>query len=304
MPAVYDSFVAMGYQPGPAWRLTFVVPLVMVVATGLALLLLCPDTPGGTWSGRTARARESLQAHVGDSGAVVDVTGGIADRSDPPEPENGETQQQDEREKRQKGGTVRFGDHEAVLSRDEMVQTVQGEIVVEPTLGEAARVAASAQTWFLILCYACSFGAELALNGILAAYYLKNFPGLGQTGASNWAAMFGFLNFATRPLGGAVADVLYERGGRNLWWKKGWINVCGLLAGLFLITIGRVDPRDRPTMLGLTALAAFFIEAGNGANFALVPHVHPFANGIVSGLTGAGGNLGGVVFAIGVPLHG
>ncbi|CRK20899.1 hypothetical protein BN1708_017833, partial [Verticillium longisporum] len=41
-----------------------------------------------------------------------------------------------------------------------------------------------------------------------------------------------------------------------------------------------------------------FHEAGNGANFALVPHVHPHANGIVSGLTGAGGNLGGIIFAI------
>jgi len=40
------------------------------------------------------------------------------------------------------------------------------------------------------------------------------------------------------------------------------------------------------------------VEAGNGANFALVPHVHPSANGILSGVTGAGGNLGGVVFAI------
>jgi NNP family nitrate/nitrite transporter-like MFS transporter len=35
-----------------------------------------------------------------------------------------------------------------------------------------------------------------------------------------------------------------------------------------------------------------------GANFALVPHVHPHANGIVSGLVGASGNFGGVIFAI------
>jgi len=43
---------------------------------------------------------------------------------------------------------------------------------------------------------------------------------------------------------------------------------------------------------------AFFLEAGNGANFAYVPHVLPQANGIVSGFTGAFGNLGGVVYAI------
>ena len=33
-------------------------------------------------------------------------------------------------------------------------------------------------------------------------------------------------------------------------------------------------------------------------NYSLVPHVHPSANGVVSGFTGAAGNFGGIVFAI------
>lgn len=44
------------------------------------------------------------------------------------------------------------------------------------------------------------------------------------------------------------------------------------------------------------AVAAIFTEAANGANFAVVPHVHPANNGIVSGLTGASGNVGGIIF--------
>jgi NNP family nitrate/nitrite transporter-like MFS transporter len=40
------------------------------------------------------------------------------------------------------------------------------------------------------------------------------------------------------------------------------------------------------------------MDAGNGACFALVPHVHPFANGIVSGMVGASGNLGGIIGAV------
>lgn len=54
-----------------------------------------------------------------------------------------------------------------------------------------------------------------------------------------------------------------------------------------LIIIGRVNSHDQSIMFGLVALAAISIEGGNSANFALVPHVHPFTNGIVWGLTGA-----------------
>lgn len=178
-----------------------------------------------------------------------------------------------------------------------MLATARGEIVQPPTSAEARRVVLSLHTWALMLSYMCSFGAELAVNAVLAAYYLRNFPQLGQTGASNWAAMFGFLNFVTRPLGGAVADLLYKST-NSLWAKKHWITVCGILGGVALVVVGRVDYVHQPTMFGLVALAAIFLEAGNGANFALVPHVHPFANGIVSGLTGAAGNLGGILFSV------
>ena len=44
--------------------------------------------------------------------------------------------------------------------------------------------------------------------------------------------------------------------------------------------------------------AGFFLEGANGLNFALVPHVHPHANGLVSGFTGASGNFGGIIFAV------
>lgn len=70
------------------------------------------------------------------------------------------------------------------------------------------------------------------------------------------------------------------------------------MAGIFAIIIGVLDPKDLPTMIGLVAGLAIFMEAGNGANFALVPHVHPHANGVLSGFVGGIGNFGGVIFAI------
>ncbi|KAF4864233.1 Nitrate transporter [Colletotrichum siamense] len=302
MPAVYDSFVhARGYSPGQAWRLTFIVPVICLLACGLGLLLLCEDTPTGKWADRHLHAQENLQSHgvVDASPDVVDVPGGIADRK-----ETAAGSMVSDEEKRSNHSSNKngqhgvLGDHEVRLSRDEMVETARGDTVVNPTFKEAMSVVLSPQTIFHIATYGCSFGGELAVNAVLSSYYLKNFPALGQTGASNWAAMFGFLNVITRPAGGVVSDLLYRYGGQNLWLKKAWITLCGVLTGALLLLIGLLNPHDEATMFGLVFLMAVFHEAGNGANFGLIPHVHGYANGIVSGVTGAGGNLGGVIFAI------
>lgn len=305
MPAVYDSFVAHGQSLDRAWRLTFIVPLIMLIFTGTALLLLCPDTPVGKWSERKQHVQENLHSHGIKEGSIVPVPGVLTEKPPTSSASTGghDSSKEDNKDRAsvaENGASSpnRLAEHEAPLSEDEMIETARGEVVVKPSPMEILQVALSPQTWTQMLCYACSFGAELAINSVLSTYYLKNFPSLGQTTASKWAAMFGFLNVVTRPLGGVVADVLYNLSGRNLWLKKGWMHLCGVLTGVLLIVIGKVDPRDLNTFNGLIALMAIFLEAGNGANFALVPHVHPHANGVVSGFTGGIGNLGGVIFAI------
>ncbi len=110
--------------------------------------------------------------------------------------------------------------------------------------------------------------------------------------------MFGLMNIVFRPLGGVVADYAY-RSTKSVWAKKILLHTYTTLAGVFLVAIGQSDPTDLGMMVGLLCIGfAFFDEGANGLNFALVPHVHPFANGIVSGVTGACGNLGGIIFAI------
>ncbi|KAK4646840.1 hypothetical protein QC761_213570 [Podospora bellae-mahoneyi] len=298
MPAVYDSLkYRWGHSSGQAWRITFVVPLVCLIICGLGLLFLCDDTPMGKWDDRHQHVQENLKQH-GVQGEIVAVPGTITGQ--PPilsatpstDEEKGEKLSSSEK------NSISAFDHEASMSKAEAIETAQGETIAKPTVKEAVSVCFSLHGLFHVATYACSFGGELAINSILASYYLKNFPSLGQTNASNLAAIFGFLNFITRPLGGVVGDLLYNYCGRSLWLKKIWIHVCGLMTGALLIVIGILDPHHLPTMVGLIIVMAVFHEAGNGANFALVPHVYPYANGILSGLTGAGGNLGGVVFAI------
>lgn len=137
--------------------------------------------------------------------------------------------------------------------------------------------------------------SQLTISG---AYYLRNFPYLGQTGSGRWAAMFGLLNVVTRPLGGVVSDLLYKYTHGSLWAKKFNIVFVGVMSGVFLVAIGLTDPHNEAMMFGLIAGMAVFLESGNGANFGLVPHVHPHANGLLSGIVGATGNAGGVVYSI------
>lgn len=193
---------------------------------------------------------------------------------------------------------------EANMSEGQMLDIARGEVIMKPTFRESMNVVFSLQTLFHGATYFCSFGGELAINSYLGAYYLKNFPHLGQTGSGRWAAMFGLLNVVTRPLGGVVGDLIYRYLTKNLWAKKAWIVFVGIVSGAFLVAIGKTDSHDESTLFGLIAGMAVFLEAGNGANFALVPHVHPHANGIVSGITGATGNLGGICFAILFRFHG
>lgn len=279
MPAIFDSLVArQNLTPHVAWRVAFIVPFILIVSTAFLMLLLCPDTPTGKWSDRHLHVQQNLQAH-GLSSKIVDIPGSIVDKR--PNNDGATTPMSADERKIQQEGEIAKAKHvdfdrEAQLPEQEMIDQARGEVIVKPTVKEAISVIFSFQTLAVASCYLCSFGGELAINSILGSYYLKNFPSLGQTGTGNWAAMFGLLNVVFRPAGGLIADVIYQHT-HSVWAKKIWLHSLGLITGAFLIAIGVSDSHDRSTLFGLFAGMAFFLEAGNGANFAIVPHVWPFA---------------------------
>lgn len=269
MPVIYDSLKSQqGLSSHVAWRVSFIVPFILITAVGLGLLLLTEDTPTGKWADRGAAVHAAPDSH---HQTVVPTTGGLDDKP----ATTGSISSSDEK----KHATPPSGDVESATGEVQVIDGYQHEVVQKPTVKEAMKVILSPQTLMLAFCYFNSFGAELAINSILGAYYLKNFPYLGQTQSGRWAAMFGLLNVVSRPLGGFIADKIYVATNGSLWAKKLWINFVGVVAGLMCIVIGKVNSHDKDTMIGLVALMAIFLEAGNGANFALVPHVHPHANG-------------------------
>lgn len=284
MPAVYNSLRHRGETKHKAWRVSFIVPGILIVFVATCILTLCQDTPTGKWSERQAAAENSLVQHD-----VVTVQGNLTDA-----PASVEKEQDNGSDSDKAHG---WKDHEAQVTNQDMLDTARGEIVQKPTFKGAMKVIFTLQTLTTAACYFCTFGAELSINSILGAYYTKNFKHLTLQESGNWAAMFGLLNGVARPLGGYVSDWVY-RGTHTVWGKKAVLHTYGIITGIFLIIIGKLDSHNEHTMFGLIAGLAFFLEGANGADFGLVPHVHPHANGIVSGVTGACGNLGGIIFAI------
>ena len=287
MPAIFNSLVQRGFTPHTAWRVAFVVPGILIVSTAALMLLLTDDCPTGKWSEREQAAQANFRAHSVSEGAVVNVPGASSDSNTDVASNKDYKVGQDEK----------FGDHEAHIGQEQMEEAARGEVIEKPSLMQIVKVCFSLQVLVCGACYFCSFGGELAFNSILGSYYRKNFPELSQQDNGNWAAMFGLLNVAFRPLGGVIADVIYKKTS-SVWSKRVLLHTYVTITGALLIVIGKLDSHHHSTMFGLVAAMAFFMDGANGLNFAYVPHVFPANNGVVSGFTGACGNLGGIIFAL------
>lgn len=270
MPAIFDSLVKeRGLTPHKAWRVAFVVPFILIVAIALGMIFLCEDTPTGSWADRHNMAHKVI-SKSSTEGRIVDATGNITDQ-----PENRSNTVNSASEK---STDKKVQDPEYSSAGEDIEAIIQSEIIQTPTMKEAMSVIFSWQCLMLSAPYACSFGGELAINSILGAYYNRNFPHLGQTNSGRWAAMFGLLNVFFRPAGGIIGDILY-RYTHSVTIKKWWLVFCGCAQGVMCLAIGITNPHSEAMMFGLVAGLAFFMDASNGASFAIVPHVHPFANG-------------------------
>ena len=271
MPAILNSLVErQRLTEHAAWRVAFVLPFILITFTALAMILTCPDTPTGSWSSRS----RDLQRHHDTRDAFFSTNG---DRKGHAPSIDSLGFGTDTIKLNSHPGQSQY--HEPQANEEDLLAAASWELVEKPTYHGSAKAVLSLPTLTLVITYFASFGAELSVNSFLASYYKKNFPSLGQTGAGNWAAIFGILNAIFRPAGGIISDIIY-RLTHSLWGKKALLHVMGTMTGVFLVIIGFVDPTQKAMMFGLITGLAFFLEAANGACFSLVPHVHPTSNGM------------------------
>ncbi|KAG7826676.1 hypothetical protein KL920_005278 [Ogataea angusta] len=173
----------------------------------------------------------------------------------------------------------------------------EDEIIEDPTIKDVVKICISPRTMLVGLCYMCSFGTELAVESIISNLFGQKMPEWSTSKAGAWGSMLGLLNVVTRPAGGIISDFLYQRF-KTTKAKKFWMIFTGLMQGVFLIWIGLVPELSIAGLIVSVSFLCLWFEMGNGANYACVPVVNRHHSGIVSGVTGAMGNLGGIVFSL------
>lgn len=146
------------------------------------------------------------------------------------------------------------------------------------------------RVWVLFLTYGASFGIEITIDNIASLYFVDNFH-LGLKEAGLIAGLFGMLNIFARALGGIFGD----KAGRK-FGLKGRIFILGAFMlceglGIMLFSSMQLLPWAIATML----LFALFLKMSNGATYSVVPFINSKNVGVISGIVGAGGNVGAVL---------
>jgi len=147
------------------------------------------------------------------------------------------------------------------------------------------------QVAILDLAYMVTFGSELAVVSMLPLFFYNTFSeshGVTAVMAGLLASGFAFMNLIARPGGGLISD----KYGRK---KSLTIFLLGLVVGYFIMS--NIDSSWSLILaVAVTMLCSFFVQAGEGAVFAMVPLIKRRMTGQIAGMVGAYGNVGAVLF--------
>ncbi|GCE65753.1 NarK family nitrate/nitrite MFS transporter [cyanobiont of Ornithocercus magnificus] len=149
------------------------------------------------------------------------------------------------------------------------------------------------QVAILELTYIINFGSELAVISMLPAFFEVTFD-LSKAMAGALASCFAFVNLVARPAGGIFSDKLGSRKNvmvlLSMGLGFGYLMMSLIKSGTFTGLAGIL------VALSFTMFTSFFVQAGEGATFALVPLIKRNVTGQIAGLVGAYGNVGAVTY--------
>jgi MFS transporter, NNP family, nitrate/nitrite transporter len=138
--------------------------------------------------------------------------------------------------------------------------------------------------------YLTNSGSQITMLSMLPTWFEQTF-GLNPVTASLVATAYPVLNLVSRPSGGLISD----RTGSRKWTMTGL--TIGI--GISYLLMGKFNDRSNLTVaIALTMLCAYFVQAGAGATFSIVPLIRKSATGQIAGSVGAYSNVGGVVYLL------
>ncbi|KAJ1559480.1 High-affinity nitrate transporter 2.1 [Cladochytrium tenue] len=275
MPQFYNMFIAANVSQHAAWRATLVIPATFCVLVGMLCLFLGDDKPPK--GGATDQEQSAASAGAFEKAVAAETE----------------------------------ADPESMTSE----RVSRGAEVFN-----FLKLAVSPPVLILMFMYACSFGVELCVDSKLGTYLTKHFtrpdcivgPGescsyLSQSSAGLIGSTFGLMNLFSRAAGGILSDWAASRyagyGENAVATAPGALGArmmvqmtLLLLNGGALVAFSFID-NIQPAMAVLV-IFSLLTEATCGSTYALVPFVDPKRRGTVSGLVGAGGNLGGAIFNV------
>lgn len=163
-------------------------------------------------------------------------------------------------------------------------------VAARGTFLEAAK---DPRVFILALAYAACFGVELTVNNNATLYFHDRF-GLAASDAAFLAGLHGAMNIFARALGGIAGDRVGVRFG-----LRGRVTLLASILSLEAVALAFFAESGTlgPAIAWLIAFS-LFVEMGCGATYCVVPMVNRRALGSVSGIVGAGGNVGAVLFGL------
>ena len=136
--------------------------------------------------------------------------------------------------------------------------------------------------------YFANFGAELAVVSMLPMFFEQTW-GLSAAMAGLIAASFAFVNLVARPMGGMVSDRMGNRRFVMLSYMFG--------IGIGFVLMAMLNSSwPLIVAVAITIFTSFFVQGAEGATFGIIPSIKRRITGQISGMAGAYGNVGAVVY--------
>ncbi|KAL3891993.1 hypothetical protein ACJMK2_004233 [Sinanodonta woodiana] len=305
MPALFELVKICGADDYLAWKIALVIPAAICLGIGILIIWTSDDCPQGHWSQRKL-------PEVNIDVAVVSSKGKNDDTND------AMVATKEERHKH----------------ADKMIIGVENHQVAkggaEKSFIKKHCVAESYWIYFTVFVlsvhYGLCFGVELAVDTVINLYFLYRFKKenctsasengvyllnstnittvstplpatnncsiLSQNTASLIASLFGLMNLFARASGGVFSDLLYRYlaiPGRLFAHM-----ICLAGEGIMLIVFSQIT--TIPAAIAVMVVFSIFVQMACGTTYSLVPYINPRLVGVISGLIGAGGNVGGIIW--------